>query len=666
MTEISGKNPEREPFDDENSSISDRFNDIFSRLGWIYYKSFDLNIASNAIIKAESNDFNGAEEDLIKYYDKDRIKYNLQELGELKTFRLRLPLAQKALIDYEEGRYHSSVPVVLALLDGMITEAYLNAGGDRLNASAEDINVNAWNSIANHSKALKSQVGILKKGRYKTVIEQIDKPYRHGILHGMDLGYDNKTVAAKAWAALFAIRDWVEKAETGLLDIQFDANTNNKILESERAKSPPIQDIPSIKKFKENITILKTIKGAMSFFGPFLGWLGVDTNRIKETLLKIEFLEESEAMPFIPDRFNDLFAERGWIIYELMNLEVAKTAIKKAESGDIDGAEIDLVNYYDEKNIRFNINRMKDVKAFRPRWNLAHKALIDYLEGRHHACVPVVLALLEGIVNEAHGKGRGSKLGFSAKDVNLEAWDSISGHAKGLKAIASVFNEDRGKTNVDQITIPYRNGILHGMDLCYDNRIVAAKAWAALFSVRCWAMKAEQGSLNPKPPEDPISWKQVIKQINENKLDELKLLEWKPRVIKIGQDTPATGGPEEYDAGTPERKLAEFLSLWKKTKPNFRAMADCIVLDSNDRAKEMPRRIEHIYSAKHLSQFKFNEISDIAPATTIVRATLAYEENGAQVIKSVQFIMNKRNQIAGPETMSEAGENWYIRFWEIV
>ena len=68
MTEISGKSPEREPFEDEYSSISDRFNDLFSKLGWIYYKSFDSNIALNAINKAKSNDINGAEVDLIRYY----------------------------------------------------------------------------------------------------------------------------------------------------------------------------------------------------------------------------------------------------------------------------------------------------------------------------------------------------------------------------------------------------------------------------------------------------------------------------------------------------------------------------------------------------------------------------------------------------------------------
>lgn len=46
-------------------------------------------------------------------------------------------------------------------------------------------------------------------------MQQIDMPYRHGIMHGMDLGYDNKIVAAKTWATLFSLRDWAIKVEKG-------------------------------------------------------------------------------------------------------------------------------------------------------------------------------------------------------------------------------------------------------------------------------------------------------------------------------------------------------------------------------------------------------------------------------------------------------------------
>ena len=480
----------------------------------------------------------------------------------------------------------------------------------------------------------------------------------------MDLCYDNKAVAAKAWAALFAIRDWAEKAEKGLLDIQFDKNMDNKSIEINTTKGPLIQDIPSIKKIHKNIEYFKSIKDAMPVLRPLLGQLGVDTNQIEKALPKTELLEVGSEMLYIPDRFNDLFAERGWINYKSISYEIAKAVIQKAESGDYDGAEAELVNYYNEETIRSKIKRMKDVKAFRPRWTLAQKALTDYLGGRYHACVPVVLALLDGIVNEAHEKGRGSKLGFSAKDVNLEAWDSISGHAKGLKVMASVFNEDRGKTTVDQITTPYRNGILHGMDLGYDNKMVAAKAWAGLFSVRDWAMKAEQGLLDPQPPEKPITWSQVIKQINENEVDKLKLQGWKPRDTKIGQEIPATGGPEDYESGTPERKLVEYFSSWKKAKPDYRAMADCVLLSSRDNKKAMPARIRKIYNSKNLQSFELTEIRDTAAARTVIQANLVYEEFGNQVGKTVEFVM-KNNDDEKPAVRGP-GSGWFILFWDIV
>ena len=33
----------------------------------------------------------------------------------------------------------------------------------------------------------------------------------------------------------------------------------------------------------------------------------------------------AEELATIPDRFNDIFAERGWIIYDMMNVEIAKS-----------------------------------------------------------------------------------------------------------------------------------------------------------------------------------------------------------------------------------------------------------------------------------------------------------------------------------------------------
>ena len=89
----------------------------------------------------------------------------------------------------------------------------------------------------------------------------------------------------------------------------------------------------------------------------------------------------AEELAAVPDRFNDLFAERGWIIYDMMNVEIAKAAIAKAEGGDIDGAEADLVDYYNAETLEWNLQTMYGVSAFHPRMPLAQKDLTDYSEG---------------------------------------------------------------------------------------------------------------------------------------------------------------------------------------------------------------------------------------------------------------------------------------------
>jgi hypothetical protein len=141
----------------------------------------------------------------------------------------------------------------------------------------------------------------------------------------------------------------------------------------------------------------------MPLFGPLLLGLGVDVNKMNESLEKIdEHSITAVEMTSIPDRFSDIFAEHGFIMYDMMNFEAAKTAVERAESGEIQEALQGIIDYYNPENVRWLLGRMKTVKAFGPRLLLAYKALIDFEEERYHACVPVVLALMDGLVNDLH------------------------------------------------------------------------------------------------------------------------------------------------------------------------------------------------------------------------------------------------------------------------
>ncbi len=415
-----------------------------------------------------------------------------------------------------------------------------------------------------------------------------------------------------------------------------------------------IQDIPSFKKLLSDTKGMKSLKVAMILLKPLLRLLRVDVDQMENAFTSLDELERQvKDLSMLPDKFNSLFGARGWIVYGMMNVEVVKAAVEKAEAGDIDRAEADLVTYYDPDKVEWLLRTMTGIEAFRPRMPLAEKALIDYREERYHASVPVVLALLDGFVSELHEKRRG----FFAKDVDLSAWDSIAAHDKGLNVLTTIFQIGRHTTRTEQITIPYRNGILHGMDLGYDNKIVAAKTWGALFATRDWALKAEQGLLTAPPPEDKTTWKQLVKQILDNAEDKKRLEEWRPRTICIGVDIPNTGSPEAFQNGTPEHRLAEYMSYWQTR--NYGGMAQSLYLYGTPPNKA-PLEVRENYATKKLKTFEFIEVSDKAAALTIIKTKLIYEEDKCEIERVVDFRLTNKGSNGSVAVRGKPNSSWTI------
>src|SRR5216683_3218912 len=382
-----------------------------------------------------------------------------------------------------------------------------------------------------------------------------------------------------------------------------------------------IQDIPSFKKTLDDIKKLKSLKAAMPLLKPLLRILGVNVNQMQEAFTNFDELErQAQELATLPDRFNDLFSARGWIIYDLMKLDVAKAAVEKAESGDVDGAEADL---------------------------------IEYREERYHACVPVILALLDGLVNELHEKRRG----FFSEEVDLAAWDSVAAHDKGLNALTKIFQTGRYTTVTEQITVPYRNGILHGMDLGYDNRMVAAKTWAALFATRDWSLRVEQGLLTAPAEEPKTTWRGLFQQIRENAEEKARLEEWKPRTIRPGANIPATGEPDVFAPETPEHKLAEYMAYWKAR--NYGRMAQVLNLDV-DPPNAAPARVREYYASKRLKAFEFLEVADSAAALTTIKTKLVYEENGNDVERTIDFRLVNVDQDRHAAIRGKPDSTWLI------
>jgi hypothetical protein len=382
----------------------------------------------------------------------------------------------------------------------------------------------------------------------------------------------------------------------------------------------------------------------------------------RDKLNELDALEEQfKRLRQIPDMFNKYLAERGWIAYETMNFDIMTKAVQLAEEGKLEDAESILVGYYNEKNLRFMISSLKGIEEFQPRARLIYKALDDYLAERYHACVPVVLMMIDGFVNDIEQKG------FFATNIDLTVWDTIAAHDSGLNTLTTIFGKSRKKTTSEEINIPYRNGILHGRDLGYDNRKVAAKTWGALVALGDWARAVKNGRNEDKkefiPPtlmESFLSLRDSLVQYqkvgNEKKLVD----DWKPREIFINDDVPKNGDIEAYDAGSPERTLNEFFIYLSRA--NYGKMAQLItkIVPSTDSIGKLAGRIRKIFEGKKLIDYRFIKIQDKAAAISEIDVELTFEKDGASSVHERTFRLIFQDEDCTPRVRNQNGGNWKI------
>lgn len=412
-----------------------------------------------------------------------------------------------------------------------------------------------------------------------------------------------------------------------------------------------IKDLPSFKKLLTNAQNLEQLAKVVSMLGPMFKLLGVDSEQKSPEIAAI--CQQVEEFVTIPDRFNDLFTSRGWIMYDYLNLDVAKSAIAKAAAGDLDGAEQVLVEYYDEKTVSHQITWLAGLKAFHPRLTLARKALTDYAEGRYHACAPVTLMLLDGMVDDLGIHG------FFAEGTDLAAWDSVAAHSKGLAALAKVLAVGRFKTTTEQLSIPYRHGILHGHDLGYDNKLVAAKAWAALFAAGELARKVERGERTAPPSQPKLTWRDVLQQMKDTQQTNAQIAAWRARSIRPGTDIPATGEPKDYSEGTPEHTLVAFLWGWQRR--NYGQMAQCLRGAKDQyQISKLAGDMRKIYVSQPLHSFELLELRDEAPAVTVIKSKLIYEQQGKATETTRDFRLINEDAEGHGTVRGKPGSRWVI------
>lgn len=203
------------------------------------------------------------------------------------------------------------------------------------------------------------------------------------------------------------------------------------------------EELPSIEK------MLKEIK-LMSFFKFLMP---------PEQRKRFEEIEERSKLFDEIAKFNERFSDIGWCAYDYMNVKLLERANKAFDEEGIEAAEKLLIEYYktDVKDIVHKIKNSSN--AFLIRSHLIEQFLNDHFSERYYSSVLLALVIIDGAVNDFT-----KEKGFFAEGTNVDAWDCLVGCSDGLAKLKTIFNKSRTTTNLEKITLPYRNGILHGRD----------------------------------------------------------------------------------------------------------------------------------------------------------------------------------------------------------
>lgn len=360
---------------------------------------------------------------------------------------------------------------------------------------------------------------------------------------------------------------------------------------------------------------------ALRFAQPVLKKLGIN--------LKTQSLDETISVGTdllqLATSFNAMFATRGWIACGAINTEAAKAAMIAGNNGRWEEADTILADSYSAPLIGIYLRRLSGLKCFARRVPLARLALEDYEAGRYHACVPVTLSLLDGMGKDLTGAG------FFRRSMQLNSKDSFLEIGPGVALLLRTMSVARNRTTDADISIPHRHGILHGTDLGYANKVVAAKAWAAILAVGHYATDATQ----PPSPPDPgfietlRNYARTHARLKELEADAAR---WSPRSEHVIAEIVAS---QTIMPGSPEHAVLALLEAWQTKR--FGVVASSIVNNDAIDVNALAGKIRtNIGAAPH--QIRVIAIEDSAPAAGWVSVALTRGDEHTEVRLRMLFV----------------------------
>lgn len=332
---------------------------------------------------------------------------------------------------------------------------------------------------------------------------------------------------------------------------------------------------------------------------------------------KVRELErEFHRLPNIVDHFYERLGPRNWIFHDLLNVDSIESILietKKPEESEQRLIEL----YQDKETMDFWLMRICAMDGLRQRAHQIERARKHYYENEFGSCVLQLIAVMDGFVNDFQPDLR---KGLTAREPDeMAAWDSVVGHHMGLTHALETFRKTIKKRIDEEVYELYRNGIVHGSVVRFDDVIVATKAWNMLFAVADWAT----ATLESEKPEEPQpTLRETLRQIRENQRVREQLDAWEPSRLALD------------DAGFEDLEIYQltdqFFGAWKGRNFGHLTRFDDRFHSKGENRGQLAGEMRELFNAFELTDFAITDIENSAPVIWLARGTATVnDEHGS-------------------------------------
>lgn len=409
-----------------------------------------------------------------------------------------------------------------------------------------------------------------------------------------------------------------------------------------------VDEIPSIKKMKDEIDDIN-----------ILGFLAGDElkKKIRESEKKLNKLISQIEL------FNERFSDKGWIVYDKLSLTLIEEVNKVYDENGEEAAEKVLIEYYSSKVEESLYSLKNNCEELFVRYNLILKAFEDHKEGRYHASIPLFLMIIDGAVND-YTKSKG----FFAEGTDVSAWDCLVGCSSGLSKIKNIYCKGRNKTNTEVIYLPYRNGILHGRDLNYDNVFVSSKCIVLLFAIHDWMTNKKSEDFRRKrfvKSQNSATLKEIVEQLNKNQEEKKIINSWEPKIVIVGENIPENGKYEEYNDYEYIQKVIKIFEYWDKG--NYGQLSNILDKMFNYEKSQglRPKLCRELFQNKELKSYRLIEVEERAISLRRVLVEARWESNNKIFIEYLEFGVVYQDESGNTLLPNKKEGEWVIIPWNV-